>query len=111
MAGSDSIKFLSQKIKDFCDERDWGKFHTPKNTAIAINVEAAELLELFQWTESPRVPEKVAKEAADILYMLLLFCSVNKINVGAVLLKKMADNAQKYPVEKVKGSPKKYDQY
>lgn len=95
----------------FWDEREWKKFHTPKNVAIALNVEAAELLELFQWTDEPRISTEVEKEAADILYHLLLFCHESHIDLGEAFLRKLEDIASRYPIEKAKGNPKKYTDY
>jgi NTP pyrophosphatase (non-canonical NTP hydrolase) len=105
---SDSIKELQALVVKFRDERDWKQFHSAKNIASALNVEAAELLEHYLWTEDPRWPEKVGEEASDILYHLLLFCEEAEIDLGKAFVKKLEKNRKKYPVEKAKGSPKKY---
>ncbi len=105
---TDSIKELQQMVVEFRDERDWGQFHSLKNVASALNVEAAELLEHFLWTENSRWPDKVEEEAADVLYHLLLFCHGAKIDLGQAFVRKLAKSAKKYPVENAKGSPKKY---
>ncbi len=105
---SDSIKELQAMVVKFRDERDWKQFHSLKNIASALNVEAAELLEHFLWTEDSRWPGEMGEEAADILYHLLLFCDGAKIDLGKAFIEKLEKNGKKYPVEKAKGSPKKY---
>ena len=104
----DSIKQLSQAILSFRDARDWEQFHTSKNLVAALNVESAELLELFLWSNKPRKPEEVTSEVADVFSYLLLFCETNNIDLGQALLDKLAKNEQKYPVEKSKGNAIKY---
>ncbi|HAZ14459.1 MAG: nucleotide pyrophosphohydrolase [Bdellovibrionales bacterium GWA2_49_15] len=107
----------------FAKERDWEKFHTPKNLATALSVEASELLELFQWLtaeESTLLPQKnkdeklrknIEREMADVLVYLLRLATVLEVDLSKALQEKMAENAKKYPADKVKGLSKKYDQY
>ncbi|MEQ1599496.1 MAG: nucleotide pyrophosphohydrolase [Methylotenera sp.] len=114
----DSLQDLRAKINAFVAERDWAQFHTPKNLAMAMIVEAAELVEQFQW-DTPHesqhlVPEKreaVAHELADTLVYLLRLAEVLEIDLIDAANKKIALNAQKYPAEKVKGSNVKYTKY
>lgn len=118
----DSIDFdrLKKQLQDFCEEREWNRFHHPKNLCMALSVEASELVEIFQWmseSESHKahqesvVREKTAEELADILLYLTRMADLMNINLSHAVEKKLALNAQKYPAEKVKGSAKKYDEY
>jgi NTP pyrophosphatase (non-canonical NTP hydrolase) len=109
------IKELTEKIKTFRDERDWKQFHNPKDLAIAISVEASELLENFQWLtvkESENLPpeklQAVKEEIADVLNYLLLISDALGIDINQAILEKIEKNAKKYPVEKAKGNAKKY---
>lgn len=118
MAQQDSLDFLSAKINAFVHERDWAQFHTPKNLAMAMIVEAAELVEQFQWDTPPQslqlTPEKreaVSHELADTFVYLLRIAEVLGIDLIQATHDKIALNAQKYPVEKVKGSNAKYTEY
>jgi NTP pyrophosphatase (non-canonical NTP hydrolase) len=103
---------LVTKIKEFCDERDWGQFHDPKNLAISLNLEASEVLELFQWTIDNKVkPEKkgeIAGELADVFYWLIMLSNHYNIDLLEALEEKMKVNAKKYPIEKAKGVSTKY---
>ena len=115
---TDSLNELRARITSFVAERDWAQFHTPKNLAMAMIVEAAELVEHFQWdtpTESqqlsPEKRESVSHELADTFVYLLRLAEVLRIDLIEATNKKIALNALKYPVEKVKGSNAKYTQY
>lgn len=103
---------LIKEITAFRDERNWGQFHNPKDLAISLNLEASELLELFQWKSSEEAIEqnkdKLQDELADVLYYVLLMCNDLKIDPKQALLEKLQKNAEKYPVEKSYGSNKKY---
>ncbi len=109
---------LTEDMRYFAAERDWDKFHSPKNLAMALAGEAGELLECFQWlteeeskTLSVEKLQAVAYEIADIqLYLLRL---ADKLNVDMVKTcrEKMIKNAEKYPADKVRGSSKKYTEY
>ena len=107
---------LLQKLLAFRADRDWGKFHTPKNLAIALSVESAELLELFQWmTDSESVElishrrTDIENEIADLAILLSYLCHDLQIDLDKAVRAKVALNAVKYPIEKSKGVAKKYD--
>src|ERR1700704_781366 len=109
-----TITDLTSEVALFCEERDWRQFHTPKDTAMAIAVEAGELVEHFLWQTDAEAVEKaqseeVADELADILYNWLLFSHENDIDLVKAFENKIAKNAKKYPVEKSKGRKEKYD--
>lgn len=99
---------VKEELIKFQKERDWKKFHTPENLAKSISIEAAELLEHFQWGNEYDVDE-VAEELADVLiYSLYLADSLN-LDINEIILNKMKKNAIKYPVEKSYGVATKYD--
>lgn len=112
------LKDIVKKIIDFRDERDWKQFHNPKDLAISLNIEASELLECFQWKSNDEVESllksneksKIEEEIADIAMYLLLLCHETDINLEETILKKLEKNSEKYPIEKSKGSSKKYNQ-
>ena len=100
---------LLQALKKFRDERDWEQFHNAKDLALAINVEAGELLELFLWKNAGEEnKEKVKEELADIFSFALLLADKYGLDVEAIVEEKMKANAEKYPVDKAKGTAKKY---
>ena len=99
---------LNQILK-FAKERDWLQFHTPRNLAESISIEAAELLELYQWWKEPE-DENVKEEIADILIYCYQLCNVKGWKPHNLIAKKLKENAKKYPVEKSKGNSKKYNQ-
>ncbi len=112
---SDSIRKILDRIKQFRDERDWMQFHDPKSMAASITIEAAELLEHFQWKSREEVQEYVkthkdhiAEEIADVAMYLFELADNLGIDLLDAMEKKLAKNAAKYPVEKAKGSSKKY---
>ena len=109
---------LRDKLRKFCADRDWDQFHSPKNLASALSVEAAELLEHFQWlseAESKNLPPAklaaVRDEMADVLIYLVRLADKLDIDLLAAAADKIAKNAEKYPAEKVRGSMKKYSDY
>jgi len=113
----DSLQDLAQQLDRFARDRDWHQFHSPKNLASALSVEAGELLEHFQWlTEqqsqalSPEKREAVGAEAADVLLYLIQLTRALGIDPIAAAQAKMKQNALKYPVELAKGTSKKYDE-
>ena len=115
---ADSLKELGAKIDAFVAERDWAKFHSPKNLAMAMIVEAAELVEHFQWDtieESYQLSEEkrreVGHELADTFVYLLRLAEVTGVDLIQAANDKIALNALKYPVEKAKGSNAKYTVY
>ena len=101
---------LKSKIIRFQEERDWKKFHTPENLAKSISIEAAELLEHFQWGKEYDVGE-VSEELADVLIYCLYMVHALDLDVNEIILDKMKKNAIKYPVEKSKGNAKKYTEF
>lgn len=110
------IKGIQQKLSIFSKEREWDQFHTPKNLAAALSVEASELLEVFQWltdNQSRRLDNAqmaaVEEEVADIAMYLLRICDVMNIDLESVIKKKLEINADKYPVQEAKGNATKYN--
>ena len=100
---------LLQALKKFRDERDWEQFHNPKDLALAINVEAGELLELFLWKNAGEEnKEKVKEELADIFSFALLLADKYGLDIQAIVEEKIKANGEKYPVDKAKGNAKKY---
>ena len=111
----DPIQDLRNKLRQFAAERDWDQFHSPKNLAMALSVEAAELLEHFQWlseTDSAAMtPEKQARigeELADVLLYLIRLADKLNIDLVTAAAAKINVNALKYPAQKARGSNKKY---
>lgn len=111
------ISEIQNKLKKFAIERDWEQFHTPKNLAMALSVEASELVEIFQWlnaeeSNSPdqRQIEEINSEVADIAMYLLRFCSVLGIDLEKAIESKLESNEEKYPVNLSKGNAQKYNQ-
>jgi len=112
------IKNLTKRIIAFRDAREWKKFHRPKDVAIALVLEAAEVIEHFQW-KSEKDTKKylqnnkkhVAEELADVLYCVLLMSHDLGIDILDALDRKMGQNEKKYPVEKAKGNAKKYTEF
>ncbi len=112
-----SLTELAAAVREFGRERDWHLYHTPKNLAAALVVEAAELLEPFQWLtpeESQNLPEHkrtaVQQEMADVLIYLVSLANVLEVDLLRAAEEKLAINARKYPVHKAKGSCAKYDE-
>ena len=108
---------IQNQLQKFAIERDWEQFHTPKNLAMALSVEASELVEIFQWlnTEESNSPdqkqtEEINSEVADIAMYLLRFCSVLGIDLEKAIERKLERNAEKYPVNLSKGNAQKYNQ-
>ena len=102
------IEKLQQEILAFVQERDWKKFHTPRNLAAALSVEASELLEQYLWSDNPRNESEMKEEVADIFYYLILFAKYENLDLEKLLLEKMKKNREKYPVDKSRGNAKKY---
>ena len=112
----DSLKRLTTLFLTFRDARDWKQFHNPKELAVSLVVESAELLELFQWKTGPELDrvleekrEALSDELADVLHSLLLLASDLQIDLAAAAEQKIRKMEQKYPVDKAKGKPRKYD--
>jgi NTP pyrophosphatase (non-canonical NTP hydrolase) len=107
---------LAARLRTFAQDRDWEQFHTPKNLAMALSVEAAELLELFQWltpeqsytvTTIPAEAQRVREELADILLYLVRLADILGVDLDAAVEAKLAVNARKYPVEVSRGNATK----
>ncbi|MEZ5727436.1 MAG: nucleotide pyrophosphohydrolase [Burkholderiaceae bacterium] len=113
------IEPLARELRRFADERDWNQFHTPKNLATAISIEASELLELFQWTrgsgswdelDEPKLRARVQEEIADVILYLIRFADLAGIDLQQVAWAKLNRNAEKYPASKFRGSDRKYNE-
>jgi len=116
-ADSDLLR-LRAIVRTFVDERDWDQFHTPKNLASALSVEAAELLEHFQWLRDgcaeelgPHKLVEVRHEMADVLVYLVRLADKLDVDLLAAVEEKMVLNRAKYPAEQVRGDARKYDEY
>lgn len=114
-----NIQELKNKIGEFCRVRDWEKYHGAKDLAIGIITEASELLEQFRFKSEAEIEdmfksseksEKIYDEVADVFYFVLRFSQKYNFDLSIVLNKKMEQNSRKYPVEKARGSNKKYDE-
>lgn len=105
------IKEVIDELLKFRNERDWEQFHNPKDLALALNVEAGELLEVFLWKKPEEADlEKVKEELADVLAFAFLLAEKYDLDVKTIVLDKIKKNAEKYPVSKAKGSAKKYNE-
>lgn len=103
------IKEVTEALLEFRDERDWAQFHNPKDLALALNIEAGELLESFLWKSAEQADQdEIREELADVLAYALLLADHYGFDVKQIVLEKIKKNALKYPVEKSKGSAKKY---
>ena len=112
---ADSLAELSKRVLRHRDERHWAQFHTPKELAISLCVESAELLSLMQWKTGPELShavnakhEQIRDELADVLHSTLLLANDLGVNLADALEQKLAKDEQKYPVEKSKGRAEKY---
>ena len=109
------LEDLTQRIVAFRDERDWKQFHSPRNLAASISIEAAELLELFQWSSDATLESDVEakrgdleRELADVMIYTLLLANETGVDVEAAILSKLGENDSKYPADKSRGSRAKY---
>ena len=112
----DSIRDLTTRINAFREARDWKQFHNPKDMALSISIESAELLEQFQWKNAEECEahlqenrEAVADEMADVAIYLFELADLLQMDLGNEMLRKLDKNAAKYPVEKARGSNLKYN--
>ena len=119
MDSKTNITQLKEEVRKFCEDRDWDQFHGAKDLAIGIITEAAELLEHFRFKSEQQVNEmfnkefkkqQISEEMADVFYFLLRLAQRYNIDLTTELDHKMKKNEQKYPIEKAKGSNKKYDE-
>jgi NTP pyrophosphatase (non-canonical NTP hydrolase) len=117
---STPLRALKERVAAFVAARDWAQYHAPKNLAMAIACEAAELMELYLWVDAagsreltgePAKRTRVEDEVADVAICLLNLCNVVGIDLAAAVEKKLADADAKYPPEKVRGRAEKYDEY
>ena len=113
----DQLKSLKVKLEEFNKERDWDQFHAPKNIAMALSVEASEIVEIFQWMQEEESfeldtgeKERLEEELGDVFLYLQLLASKYDIDLLEAAKKKLAKNKEKYPIEKAKGSSKKYSE-
>ena len=113
-----TIAELRSRLRSFNAERDWGQYHSQRNLAMALSVEAGELLELYLWSadDGPQPPvdsrkPRVAEEIADVAICLLNLCEYAGVDLAAAMEAKIAANAARYPVEQVKGRLEKHDEY
>jgi NTP pyrophosphatase (non-canonical NTP hydrolase) len=105
------IQQIIQQLIDFRNQRDWGQFHNAKDLALAISVEAGELLELFLWKSPTEAkPEKIKEELADVLAFAFLLADKYGFDIKEIMVEKITKNAEKYPIEKAKGTAKKYNE-
>ena len=116
---TDQLAALRERIDQFSEVRDWGKYHTPKNLSMAMSIEASELMEIFQWQDgsegyaalSDSKKEAVAHEVADVFIYLMRFCSVTGIDPLSAAEEKLKLNDTKYPANVVRGKSDKYSDY
>jgi len=103
------FKDTIKKLIEFRDQRNWKQFHNSKDLAIAISIEASELLELFLWKENEDVDlDKLKEELADIFAFAFLLAEKHGLDINDIVLEKIAKNSEKYPINKAKGTSKKY---
>jgi dCTP diphosphatase len=114
-SNADRLRTLRDKLRQFAEERDWNQFHSPKNLAMALSVEASELMEHFQWmseTDSQSIPlekrEQIREEVADVLLYLIRIADKLDIDLAEAAEAKIKINAAKYPIQKARGNNKKY---
>lgn len=114
-----NINELKEKVKKFCEDRDWDQFHNAKELAIGISTEAGELLDHFRFKSEREIEEllkdeikkdKINDELADVLYFVLRMSQMYNIDLTTSLIKKLEKQEKKYPIEKSKGSNKKYNE-
>ena len=105
------LEELRQAIAKFTQERDWDQFHNGKDLAIGLSIEASELLECFLWKNPEDASiDKIKEELADVLNFAFQMADKYGLDIKQIMLEKLQRNAQKYPVEKARGSAKKYDE-
>ena len=111
-----SLKFLTEKIIEFRDARDWKQFHNPKDMSLSLVLEATEVMEHFQWKNKEEMEkyvlthkEEIGDELADVLYWVLLMSFDLGINISDAMERKLEKTEKKYPIEKAKGKHTKYN--
>jgi dCTP diphosphatase len=117
MTQEDSIAGLQDRIKTFSEERDWDQFHTPKNLIMAATTEMGELAEVLQWKSDEEAAEflksqygkeRISEEIADVAIYLIRLCQKLDLNFVQILSEKISQNDEKYPIDKSRGTSKKY---
>jgi len=115
-----TISALKEQYRVFCEARDWDQFHSPKELAIGVATESAELLEIFRFKSDAEIEamlkddavrERIGHEMADVMAFLLRMSQLHGIDLSDAFVAKMQQNERKYPVEKARGSNKKYTEY
>lgn len=115
-----TVRHLKRQLAKFVKDRDWVQYHSPKNLSMSIAIEAAELMEMFQWLtieesreilKSSKKREAIKDELADIAMFVLEFCNVFSIDLSSAVLKKLRKNARKYPAHLARGKTHKYTYY
>lgn len=105
------LQELTQAILKFRDERNWAQFHNAKDLSLALSIEAAELNELFLWKTPEEVNiDKLKEELADVLNYAILIAAKFDLDIPQIVMDKLQQNAQKYPIDKAKGTAKKYNE-
>ena len=103
---------IIKEILKFCDERGWQQYHNPKDLAISLSLEVAELLENFQWSSSEEAVVKrmlsIKEELADVLIYSVLFAEAVGLDLDEIIMEKLSKNSKKYPIEKAFGKKEKY---
>ena len=107
--GESRMNEVMARLRQFRDDRDWKQFHNPKDLALALSIESAELLEVFLWKSADQAdPAKVKEELADVFSFALLLADAYDFDVQSMILEKIDQNEKKYPVSKARGTAKKY---
>ncbi|TCC99950.1 nucleotide pyrophosphohydrolase [Pedobacter psychroterrae] len=102
---------LQKALIEFRNLRDWEQFHNPKDLALALSIEAAELNELFLWKSAEEADkEKIKEELADVFAYAILLAEKYDLNINQIVMEKIKKNSEKYPIDKAKGSAKKYNE-
>lgn len=108
------IRETINQVLKFRDDRNWKQFHNPKDLAVSISLEAAELLEVFQWsgmdTECKEKQDKIREELADVLIYCVLMADVCELDINEIIQEKLKKNNKKYPINKAKNNSKKYNE-
>lgn len=111
MKGMENWEDLQKALLEFRNLRDWEQFHNPKDLALALSIEAAELNELFLWKRAEEADkEKVKEELADVFAYAILLAEKYDFDINQIVMDKIKKNAEKYPIDKAKGSAKKYNE-
>lgn len=118
MRSAHTIDELRTAVRSFVDEREWDRFHSPKDLAVGLAVEAGELLENFQWKDpgrdelraDPDAADRIRDEVADVVIYALLLSDALGVNLAEAVMAKLEKNARKYPVERARGKAAKYSE-